>query len=114
MIVVIVHHWCEPNMKEASIARIDGNGDSMAGVPGFLFRYRLDAPTDALKLSTVTAWESEQAYRQWQEIKRSKSDGGTPNPYSRVETEVLVVASIHDAPGAATVLQPFEGGVSRA
>lgn len=111
MIVVIVHHWCEPNMKAASIARIDGNGDSMAGVPGFLFRYRLDAPTDALKLSTVTVWESEAAYRQWQELKRSKSGGAASNPYSRVENEVLVVASIHDAPGATAVIQQVEEGV---
>jgi heme-degrading monooxygenase HmoA len=109
MIIVIVHHWCEPEKKAASVERIDFNGDTMAGVPGFLFRYRMNAPKDALQISTITAWQSEAAYQQWLEEKRARPDANLPNPYSRVENQLFVVDSSHEEPGTLAVLHTGEG-----
>lgn len=112
MIIVTVHHWCEPEKKAASIERIDFNGDTMAGVSGFLFRYRMSAPKDALQISTVTAWRSRAAYEQWLKEKQSRPGADQPNPYSRVENQFFVVESSHEGPGTSAVLHASEGAAS--
>ena len=86
MFIVIVHHHVRPGMTDKALARIDGNGDRMADVPGFLFRHRMVAKNDAMIISTVTGWTQEAAFDMWQKIKAGLPDTGE-SPYVRVETE---------------------------
>jgi heme-degrading monooxygenase HmoA len=96
MIVVIVHHWCKPDMVDAARRRVDENGDSSAAAPGFLFRYRLARPDEPLRMSTVTAWTSAEAYRQWKD-ERNKYDAaaGAVSPYERAVNEIFEVKRTH-------------------
>jgi len=86
MFLVVVMHSCKPDMIDIAIRRIDRNGDMMAEVPGFLFRHRTRAAHSDRVIGTVTAWESEAAYEQWLERKRSIPDDG-PYPYESATSE---------------------------
>lgn len=108
MIIVIVHHWCEPEKKEASVKRIDFNGDSMSGIPGFIRRYRMSSSEDAYMLSTVTVWKTRAAYDAWLVEKRGRPDASEPNPYSRVANQIFAVESEHDGFGASVIPMPTE------
>lgn len=94
MILVIVHHYLKPGTVETAVGRLDGNGERMAQFPGYLFRYRLVSQTDPLKLSTVTGWESADAYEGWLQARRSGDPGpafAAESPYVRTDTEVHLV-----------------------
>lgn len=96
MIVVIVHHWCKPDMVEAARERIDRNGDSMAQAPGFLFRCRMERVEEPLKISTVTTWTAEERYRTWQAEKNARdAAAGLPSPYERAISEMFPVTHAH-------------------
>ena len=95
MFIVVVRHQVKPGMLDKAYARIDGNGDRMAQVPGFLFRHRMVAKTDPLLISTVTAWTEETAFEVWQKIKAGLPDTGE-SPYVKVETERHYVQHSHD------------------
>ncbi len=98
MIVVIVHHWCKPEMVDAALARVDENGDSAAVAPGFLFRYRLARPEEPLRISTVSGWTSLEDYRAWAKAKNAKdADSGIPSPYERATNEIFEAANLHGA-----------------
>lgn len=96
MLVLIVNHYVKPGpgMVESAIKRLDGNGDRMREMPGFAFRYRMVAKEDPLKLTTVTGWESEQAYEGWLTLRRSGDPGPVfagESPYARTDTEMHLV-----------------------
>lgn len=107
MIVVIVHHWCKPDSVDAAIKRVDENGDSSSAAPGFLFRYRLHRPEDPLRLSTVSAWTSREAYKAWDDAKRARDKANNVvSPYERVVNEVFEVGNVHgDLPSALTAVR---------
>lgn len=98
MFIVIVHHWCKEGMLGVARDRIDRNGDAMAGVPGFQFRYRLEDPSSPLKVSTVTAWLNEADYKEWLSRKNQGMATEAESPYEQVENSVYVVARAHGAP----------------
>lgn len=101
MFVVIVHHWCKPDMVDAARTRIDGNGDAMAASAGFLFRYRLERPEEPLRESTVTAWVEEAAYRAYRTQQAARDTAARrPLPFERVLNEVFEVAKTHAGPVA--------------
>lgn len=96
MIIVIVHHWCKPDMVEAARTRIAGNAELAAAQPGFLFRYRLERPEEPLRLSTVSAWTTREAFRAADEVKKAKDRANPfPSPYERVLNEIFEVAGVH-------------------
>ena len=96
MIIVIVHHWCKPDMVDAARARVDQNGDLAAKQPGFLFRYRLDRPEEPLRMSTVSGWASREAYRAATDAKNAAEKASNlPSPYERALNEVFEVANVH-------------------
>jgi heme-degrading monooxygenase HmoA len=102
MIIVIVHHWCKPGMVEAARRRVDENGDLAASAAGLLFRYRLERPEEPLRISTVSAWTSREAYRAADAVKKAK-DAANPleSPYERALNEIFEVANVHgDLPAA--------------
>ncbi len=94
MFIVVVRHQVKPGMIDKATARIDGNGDRMAELPGFLFRHRMVAKTDPLIVSTVTAWAAEANFDAWQKIKAGLPDTGE-SPYAKVETERHYVERSH-------------------
>lgn len=96
MFIVIVRHHVKPGLVDAAGVRIDGNGDRMAQLPGFLFRHRMIAKNDPLLVTTVTGWTEESCFDAWNKIKATLPDSG-PSPYDRVETERHNVASSHAA-----------------
>lgn len=95
MFMVIVHHWCKVGMLDAACDRIDRNGDAMASVPGFRFRYRLEDPGAPLKVSTVTAWSHEADYQEWL-ARKGLMAAEAESPYEKVENSVHVVARAHE------------------
>jgi heme-degrading monooxygenase HmoA len=96
MVVVLVHHWCKPGMVEAARARVDGNGDSMAEAPGFVFRYRIERPEDPLRISTVTGWTDRALYEAWRAEKNERhAKSGVPSPYERAVNEIFEVTHVH-------------------
>jgi heme-degrading monooxygenase HmoA len=102
MILVIVHHQVKPGRADAAVQRIDENGTRMAEVTGYLFRYRLAAKYDPLRISTVTGWTGEECYRDW--ISRrdaSRGDAPVESPYLRVENSIHLVQQIDDRSAAA-------------
>jgi heme-degrading monooxygenase HmoA len=106
MIIVIVHHWCKPGMVEAARTRVDENGDLAAVQPGFLFRYRLERPEEPLRISTVSAWTTREAYRTATEAKNAKDRAAAvESPYERALNEVFEVAEVHgELPAALTAV----------
>ena len=107
MIVVIVHHWCKADALDAALERVDGNGDSSAAALGFLFRYRLHYPSEPLRLSTVSAWTSFEAYKAWDNEKRARDHANNVvSPYERVLNEVFEVGRVHgELPDALSALR---------
>jgi heme-degrading monooxygenase HmoA len=96
MIIVVVHHWCKPDMVDAARRRVDENGDLAASAPGFLFRYRLERPEEPLRISTVSAWTTREAYRAATEAKNVKDKAANlESPYERALNEVFEVANVH-------------------
>ena len=98
MIIVIVNHFVKPGRNDAALLRINTNGDRMASLPGFLFRYLLVSDKDPQKISTVTGWEAASDYDHWNEVKRAGGEGRMSpeeSPYERVVNEVHSVAR-HD------------------
>ena len=80
MFIVTVNHNCKADMIAQAIDRIDGNGQAMARVPGFLFRYRLRQTDDEKMILTVTGWDEATSYQRWLEIKKTMPDEGI-SPY---------------------------------
>lgn len=98
MIIVIVNHIVKPDRNDAAVERINTNGDKMAALPGFLFRYLLVSDKDPQKISTVTGWEAASDYDHWNVVKRAGEPGRMSpddSPYERVVNEVHTVAR-HD------------------
>ena len=96
MIIVVVHHWCKPDLVDAARRRVDENGDLAAAAPGFLFRYRLERPEEPLRISTVSAWTTREAYRAATEVKNAKDKAANlESPYERALNEVFEVANVH-------------------
>jgi heme-degrading monooxygenase HmoA len=96
LIIVIVHHWCKPGMVDAARQRIDENGDLAATAPGLLFRYRLERPEEPLRISTVSAWTSRDAYRAATAAKNAKDQAANQeSPYERALNEVFEVENVH-------------------
>jgi heme-degrading monooxygenase HmoA len=88
-------------MVDAAIRRVDANGDSSAEAPGFLFRYRMETPNEPERISTVSGWESREAYRAWKDARNAHDASvGAENPYARWVNEVFEVVRVHgDVPG---------------
>jgi heme-degrading monooxygenase HmoA len=90
MFLVLVHHHCKPDKVEAAIARIDSNGDQMAKITGFLFRYRTTAKHDPLQISTVTGWANEASYDDWLNTKATlPAEGESPYLSARSERHTV-------------------------
>lgn len=98
MILVTVNHFCRADMVEKASARIDANGDRMATLPGFLFRYRMTARNDPLMMSTVTAWADEASYDAWRDIRNTGNEGWMfegESPYKNAVSQVHFVDKVH-------------------
>lgn len=96
MYVVIVHHWCKPDMVEQARKRIDSNGDAMSRCSGFITRYRIEKPEEPLKVSTVTVWADEASNAGWQADKKSRAaESNTVSPYERWLNEAFHVRHTH-------------------
>ena len=94
MVILIVNHYIKPGLVETAARRLDANGDRMREMPGFRFRYRMVAKDNPLKLTTVTAWESEEAYEAWLKARRGGDPGPAfagESPYERTDTEMHIV-----------------------
>jgi heme-degrading monooxygenase HmoA len=99
MFIVVVDHFCKPDRVDEAIDRIDRNGDQMARLPGFLFRYRMTGTADPLRMSTVTAWTDAAAYDAWIAKKRTIDLAAGPSPkdspYERAVNTTYDVAHVH-------------------
>ncbi len=99
MFMVVVDHFCKAHRVDDAVARIDQNGDQMAEVPGFLFRYRMTGTANPLQLSTVTAWSDKAAYDAWVAKKRALEAAAGPNPhgspYEKAVNTTYTVAHVH-------------------
>lgn len=96
LIVTVVHH-CKPTMIGVAEERIDHNGDQMAAVPGFLFRYRTVSTSDPLTIGTFTGWDDEAAYDRWLKVKANLPETG-PSPYLSAKNEQYRVVRWHAGP----------------
>jgi heme-degrading monooxygenase HmoA len=99
MIVVIVHHWCKPNMEAAARERIDQSGNVMESAPGFLYRYRIEPPSDPSLVSTMTTWADETSYRSYRAARKAPDPADPTVPYARIASELFEVKRIHGRPG---------------
>jgi len=99
MFIRIVHHWAKPGQTETGQCFIDANGDKMAGYPGFRYRYRLEPPEGPTFITTLTAWDSEEAYQNYRSAQTPYSQ--MPDyPFERTEAKELFVKSSSGAPPA--------------
>ena len=83
-------------MMDKAKRRIDANGEGMRQSPGFLFRYRMTAKDDPLKLVTITAWSDESAYLGYRKSARGTSRGPDfegESPYKQIIQEAYLVES---------------------
>jgi hypothetical protein len=94
--IVTVLHNCKPDMVKQAEQRIDRNGDHMAAVLGFLFRYRMVSKSDPLAIGTITGWADEAAYERWIQMKGDLSDIG-PSPYLSAKSDKFFVCRSHNA-----------------
>jgi heme-degrading monooxygenase HmoA len=99
MFVVISHHWCKPNRKEEAQTRIDQSGGTMESAPGFVFRYRMEPPSDPTQVSTMTVWTNEESYRSYRAARTAPSPADDSVPYACVTTEVYETHRVHGQPG---------------
>ncbi len=101
MFIVVVDHFCKADRTQDAIGRIDHNGDQMASMPGFQFRYRMVGTANPLKISTVTGWIDASAYDGW--IKRKRGIDATASadpkesPYESATNATYVVEREHGA-----------------
>jgi heme-degrading monooxygenase HmoA len=99
MFIVISHHSCKPGQTEIARERIDKNGASMIGKPGFVYRYRIENQTKPAIVSTLTVWASEVDYKNFRE---KRAAGGThdlqSSPFDRIESESYEICSVHGNP----------------
>lgn len=99
MFVVVVDHFCKPDRVGDAVARIDLNGDQMAQLPGFLFRYRMTGTANPLQMSTITAWTDQAAYDGWIARKRALEAAAGPgpkgSPYEKAVNTTYTVAHVH-------------------
>jgi heme-degrading monooxygenase HmoA len=94
MFVRIVRHWCKPGQVDAGRDFMDKVGQSTAGAPGFLFRYRLETPDDQAQLTTMTVWRDRASFTDFQ-VGRKPSDHADPaNPFERTASEVFDVTGV--------------------
>lgn len=99
MFIVVVDHFCKADRTEDAVKRIDTNGDQMASLPGFLFRYRMVGTDNPLKISTVTGWGDAAAYDGW--IKKKRALDATAavdakgSPYERASNATYTVERMH-------------------
>jgi heme-degrading monooxygenase HmoA len=63
MITVIVHHWVCPEKLDMIKGRIQQAGKTMQSQPGFIHRQTLISAVDPLQVTTVTNWESNEAFQ---------------------------------------------------
>jgi heme-degrading monooxygenase HmoA len=87
MFIVLVMHNCKPGMVEKAIHRIDRNGDEMANIPGFLYRYRTQGKSSELAIGTVTGWLDEASYEAWLEVKKTLPPEEGESPYESATSE---------------------------
>lgn len=95
MFIVIVMHNCKPAMRDKAIQRIDRNGEEMAKLPGFLYRYRTEAKQSELTIGTITGWVDEAAYENWLEVKRAMPSEEGESPYESAKNERHFVRHTH-------------------
>jgi quinol monooxygenase YgiN len=91
MYIVVVHHWCKPDMVEAARKRIDTNGAAMAKAPGFHYRCRMEPGSDPLQVSTITAWTDEAAYRAHRGQRPPLNFADPAFPFTKVENSGFIV-----------------------
>jgi heme-degrading monooxygenase HmoA len=92
MFIRIVHHWAKPGQTEVGRKFIDDNGDKMTAYRGFRYRYRLEPPEGPTFITTLTAWESSDAYQKYRAAQIPYSE--VPHyPFERTEAQELVVQS---------------------
>lgn len=96
MITAIVHHWVVPEKLDTAKNLIQQTGKVMRSFPGFVSRQTLIAQANPLQISTVTCWETEQAYQGWlkERAKRPAPPGGL---WSK-EPETTIFTSIPEIP----------------
>lgn len=92
MFVRIVHHWAKPGQTEIGREFIDANGEKMASVSGFKYRYRLEPPEGPTFITTLTAWDSEDSFLKFKSTQAPYSEN-PDYPFERVETKELFVQS---------------------
>ena len=80
-------------MLEATRQLVDKVGNDMLSVPGFQFRHRIEQEHDLEKVSTLTAWASEQDFESYR-ISRKPPNLESPGvPFHRYEREAYTVKS---------------------
>jgi heme-degrading monooxygenase HmoA len=73
MFGVIVHHYALPGKQTEGVNLIRANGRLMQKIKGFRARHTLIARDNNRKISTVTFWDSEEAYKNWMQSDVRKS-----------------------------------------
>lgn len=94
MFIVISHHHCKPGQAGAAAERVDRNGATMSGEPGFRYRYRIENAAKPDVVSTLTAWNDEGDYKRFRE-KRGAGPDMSSLPWDRIEGESYEVRSSH-------------------
>jgi heme-degrading monooxygenase HmoA len=93
MYLVIVHHWSKPGMLAATRELVDKVGNDMVSVPGFCFRHRIEQDNDLDKVSTLTAWDNEEAFEAYRKSRKPPALDNPAVPFHRYERELYTVKS---------------------
>jgi heme-degrading monooxygenase HmoA len=97
MITVIVHHWVLPEKLDLAKGLIQQAGKTMRSFPGFVLRHTLIAQTNPLQLSTVTCWETEEAFQAFAR-ERDKPREAPGEPMWTREPEITVFTAMQELP----------------
>ena len=80
--IVFVTHQIQDGLMAEAQERIDSNGSRMAVAAGFISRHLMTSTEEENQISTITIWESQNEYENWQEANRkSNVHADKPTPY---------------------------------
>jgi heme-degrading monooxygenase HmoA len=65
MIGILVHQFAREGAESDGVRLIQTSGEAMKSFPGFKSRYTMVSRNDKQQISTVTFWESHDAYVRW-------------------------------------------------
>ena len=69
MVTVVAEHWLNAGQADTMKRIFMEVSESARKAPGFVSRVILSSQKDSTKFTTITSWESQEAFDKWREIR---------------------------------------------